>query len=78
MGGSWPAKMRIVKPAMRLRLLMPLLPACRYVGVMHMEFLQYCAGTGVPVGPLLTAGNGMDFLIGRISYTFGLTGPCVR
>lgn len=51
---------------------------CSYVGVMHMEFLQYCADLGVPVGPNLTTGNGMDFLIGRVSYSFGLTGPCVR
>lgn len=52
---------------------------CRsYVGVMHMEFLQYLAMHGVPVGPSVTTGNGMDFLIGRLSYTFGLTGPCIR
>lgn len=51
---------------------------CSYVGVMHMEFLQYLASHGVPVGPSLTTGNGMDFLIGRLSYTFGLTGPCLR
>lgn len=54
-------------------------PLCRsYVGVMHMEFLQYLAMHGVPVGPSVTTGNGMDFLIGRLSYTFGLTGPCIR
>lgn len=29
------------------------------------------------VTPNVSAGNGMDFLIGRVSYTFGLTGPCV-
>lgn len=52
---------------------------CRsYVGVMHMEFLQYLAMHGMPVGPSVTTGNGMDFLIGRLSYTFGLTGPCIR
>lgn len=49
-----------------------------YVGVMHMEFLQYLASMGVPVTPNVTTGNGMDFLIGRISYMFGLTGPCLR
>lgn len=25
----------------------------------------------------VSTGNGMDFLIGRVSYTFGLTGPCI-
>lgn len=25
----------------------------------------------------MSTGNGMDFLVGRLSYTFGLTGPCV-
>ena len=25
----------------------------------------------------MSTGNGMDFLIGRVSYTFGLAGPCV-
>ena len=26
------------------------------------------------VGPAVSTGNGMDFLVGRLSYTFGLTG----
>ena len=52
--------------------------ACRYVGVMHIEFLQYLSSMGVAVSPNVTTGNGMDFLIGRVSYTFGLTGPCLR
>ena len=93
-----------------------------YVGVMHIEFIQYLtsaapgrdasrswvphpppssrqgaciatprgksmrrlaltcadpwlpAGLGIRVGPAVTTGNGMDFLVGRLSYTFGLTG----
>lgn len=48
--------------------------ACSYVGVMHMEFIQYLLGLGAPVSPNLTTGNGMDFLVGRVSYTFGLQG----
>ena len=31
-------------------------------------------GLGIRVGPSVTTGNGMDFLVGRLSYTFGLTG----
>jgi hypothetical protein len=34
------------------------------------------AGLGVKVGPAVSTGNGMDFLVGRLSYTFGLTGAC--
>lgn len=49
-----------------------------YVGVMHMEFLQYLSSMGVAITPHVTTGNGMDFLIGRVSYMFGLTGPCLR
>ena len=41
---------------------------------MHMEYLQYLASMGVPVSGNVTTGNGMDFLIGRVSYTFNLTG----
>ena len=35
------------------------------------------AGLGVQVTSNASTGNGLDFLIGRLSYTFGLTGPCV-
>lgn len=48
-----------------------------YVGVMHMEFIQYLAANGAKMTPGVITGNGMDFLIGRVSYTFGLTGPCL-
>ena len=48
-----------------------------YVGVMHIEFIQYLAANGVKLTPGVITGNGMDFLIGRLSYTFGLTGPCL-
>ncbi len=49
-----------------------------YVGVMHMEYLQYLSSMGVRITPNVTTGNGMDFLIGRVSYMFGFTGPCLR
>jgi acyl transferase domain-containing protein len=44
---------------------------------MHMEFIQHLAANGTRITPAVTTGNGMDFLIGRVSYTFGLTGPCL-
>jgi hypothetical protein len=37
-----------------------------------------CAGLGVPVTPNVSTGNGLDFLAGRVSYTFGLTGGAQR
>ena len=40
--------------------------------------VQVCnAAQGVSITGNVSTGNGMDFLIGRVSYTFGLTGPCV-
>ena len=35
------------------------------------------AAQGVSISGNVSIGNGMDFLIGRVSYTFGLSGPCV-
>ncbi len=35
------------------------------------------AGLGIPITPNVSTGNGLDFLIGRVSYTFGLQGPCI-
>ena len=48
-----------------------------FVGVMHMEYIQYLRARGADINPAITIGNGMDFMIGRISYTFDLKGPCV-
>jgi len=48
-----------------------------FVGVMHIEYIPYLHQNGVKITSSVTTGNGMDFLIGRISYTFSLTGPCV-
>lgn len=48
-----------------------------YVGVMHIEYIQYLSKYGANINSNVTIGNGMDFLIGRVSYTFGFTGPCV-
>ena len=38
----------------------------------------YCEGSAeaINIAPL-TAGNSLAFMVGRISYTFGLQGPCV-
>lgn len=47
----------------------------RIIGELNLYFPA--AGLGVQVTPNVSTGNGMDFLVGRLSYTFGLTGPCV-
>lgn len=44
------------------------------------DFERVCfviAGQGVSITGNVSTGNGMDFLVGRLSYTYGLTGPCV-
>ena len=48
-----------------------------FVGVMHQEYIQYLNREGVHVQPYITTGNGMDFMIGRLSFVFSLVGPCV-
>ena len=48
-----------------------------YVGVMHQEYIQYLHREGVDVQPYITTGNGMDFMIGRLSFVFSLVGPCM-
>lgn len=47
-------------------------------GVLSLKLTNFfVAGMGITVTPNVSTGNGMDFLIGRVSYTFGLTGPCI-
>lgn len=53
-------------------------PPSSYVGVMHHEFVQALSSQGVSVGPGVVSGSGADFLVGRLSYTFGFQGPCIR
>lgn len=48
-----------------------------YIGVMHMEYIQYLSREGIDIQPSITTGNGMDFMIGRISFSFSLVGPCI-
>lgn len=44
---------------------------------LHSDTACIDAGQGVQITGNVSTGNGMDFLIGRVSYTYGLTGPCV-
>ena len=48
-----------------------------YVGCMYQEYMMLQHGLGLAVTPSVVTGNGISYLVGRVSYTFGLTGPSV-
>lgn len=50
-----------------------------YVGCMWAhEFVEVLPTLGLDqIAATSTTGNTAPFLVGRVSYTFGLTGPCV-
>ena len=48
-----------------------------YVGCMYQEYTQICIAAGFDLIANLITGNGLSYLVGRISYTFNLTGPSV-
>jgi len=48
-----------------------------YVGCMNHEWLNVMVAHGVKLAPRAFVGNGAAYMVGRLSYTFGLTGPCV-
>ena len=41
------------------------------------EFTQLQYNLGLKISPAIATGNGISYLVGRVSYTFGLQGPCV-
>lgn len=48
-----------------------------YIGCMYQEFMQLQYNLGFSISPAIATGNGISYLVGRISYAFGLQGPCV-
>ena len=48
-----------------------------HIGSMYQEFAQLQHENGVPINPQLVTGNGLTYLVGRVSYTFDLSGPSV-
>lgn len=48
-----------------------------YVGCMYQEFTQLQYNLGYSISPAIATGNGISYLVGRVSYAFGLQGPCV-
>jgi hypothetical protein len=48
-----------------------------YVGCMYQEYTQLQFNLGLKIGPSVATGNGLSYMVGRLSYAFGLTGPSV-
>jgi len=48
-----------------------------YIGCMYHEYVDLMVGSGSPLPPQAFIGNGPPYMVGRLSYSFGLTGPCV-
>lgn len=44
---------------------------------MYHEYIDYMVESGMKLPAQTFVGNGPPYMVGRISYTFGLTGPCV-
>lgn len=48
-----------------------------FVGCIWLEYAELLAHHGMPSSSMMVTGNGLAFMAGRMSYTYGLTGPCV-
>ena len=44
---------------------------------MYHEYVNLMVGSGATLPPQAFIGNGPPYMVGRLSYAFGLTGPCV-
>ena len=47
------------------------------MGCMYHEYIDLMAGSGSALPAQAFIGNGPPYMVGRLSYTFGFTGPCV-
>ena len=48
-----------------------------YVGCMYQEYIDVQVGASARLAPQAVAGSGLSFMVGRLSYTFNFSGPCV-
>jgi acyl carrier protein len=48
-----------------------------YVGIVWTEYQVFQEGLKLPPSTASLTGSGLNFSVGRVSYTFGLQGPCV-
>lgn len=47
------------------------------MGCMYQEYTDVVVNASGKLPPQAVVGSGLSFMVGRVSYTFGLTGPCV-
>ena len=47
------------------------------MGCMYQEFTELVVHATGKLLPQAVLGSGLSFMVGRLSYTFGLTGPCI-
>ncbi len=48
-----------------------------YVGCMHQEYTNVLTSAYQKLSPQAIVGSGLSFMVGRLSYTFGFSGPCI-
>ncbi|EFN51778.1 hypothetical protein CHLNCDRAFT_27430, partial [Chlorella variabilis] len=48
-----------------------------YVGCMYQEYTDVLSSAGTKLSAAAATGNSRSFMVGRISYIFGLAGPCL-
>ena len=51
-------------------------PAGVYVGCMYQEYPGLLAEAGMKLSAAAATGSSLSFMVGRVSYTFGLQGGC--
>lgn len=47
------------------------------MGCMQQEYTDVMIAHAGKLSPQAIVGSGLSFMVGRLSYTFGLTGPCM-
>lgn len=48
-----------------------------YLGCMYQEYPSVLASGGSKLSAATATGNSLSFMVGRVSYMFGLQGPCI-
>jgi len=48
-----------------------------YIGCMYHEYVSLLADSGSKLSAAAATGNSASFMVGRLSYAFGLAGPCI-
>ena len=48
-----------------------------FVGCMYQEYMDVQVAAAGKVAPQAVVGSGLSFMVGRLSYTFDFSGPCV-